>query len=577
MLKRKLACTMLALVMAGQPMVAGAVDLGGAFNNLVGNGAAVSINDPGRFQSSARGGYSGGGIEMRIPRSANSPQLITASPARISAGCNGISAHFGGFSFISGAEFGRLLKQIGSGAALGFVSSLVMKSLCPMCQDVVADLKTAAQMAAKGALDSCKIGQDWGKQAILGLTNGRTDHIEGWCSSTAADSGETLDTGSASATLCKNLTDAHSSLKKWNLEQAGSPAKGSDEAAIQLKKFECEIAVGNQTWATLSAFDGAGSFGTVNHESNTRKLILINLLGAQMTYAGADKEVGCEGGNSNNFTASESGQSKFCPPPADVRLYTGLFMCGAGQPTNTLTSPAVIKYCNSYMQSADVKVWGCKASASKGAEDDFNTCPFLQLVSPSEVFKGPGFLTRINAVLRDAVRRVRDNQAFDSSGDSATSSGGITVKGSDIMGLIQAAPYPLYQAINAAAVYPAAMDQILDTMSVLVAEQYTHAMFNELIQLEGRSSTSFCLNQENKTQILNFVSALRSQNEGVLNLIAQNFSVQQGITEQIRSINQTIQKQVLSEDLLATGKVTQSINNALSPVNVGAQPSATNP
>lgn len=576
MLKRKLACTLLALTMAAQPMAASAVDLGSAFNNLVGDGAAVSINQPGRFQSSARGGFSGGGIEMRIPRSSNTPQLITASPTRISAGCNGISAHFGGFSFISGAEFGRLLKQIASGAALGFVSSLVMKSLCPACEAVVQELKTAAQLAAKGAMDSCEIGKKFGQEAILGLTDGKTDHIEGWCASTAAVTGAAADNLSASASMCNNLNSAHASLKKWNLEKSGSPAAGTPEAAMALSKYQCDTASGNQTWAALKAFDGAGAFATVDHESNTRKLLLINMIGAQVTFLGPDTPVGCQAGDLSSYVADQDKPTKFCPPPADVKTFTGLFMCGSGLVPGASVSPAVAKYCERFTRVTPVQVWNCKASPTSDA-DDYNTCAYLKLESATELFKGPGFLTRINAVLRDAVARVRDNRAFDSSGDSVASSSGVSVKGSEIMGLIQAAPYPLYQAINVAAVYPAAADQLLDTMSVLVAEQYTHALFNEMLQLEGRSSTSYCLNQENKTQILNFVSSLRSQNEASLQLIAQSFSVQQGITEQIRQVNQTIQKQVLSEDLLATGKVTQSINNALSPVSAGAPPAATTP
>jgi len=185
MLLKKILCLVLAVTTAIAPLSANAVDLGKAFDNLIGPGVGVTVNQPGRYQSGARNSFSGGGVEVRVPRATNVPQLFSISPPRIEAGCNGISAHFGGFSFISGKEFEALLKQIASGAALGFVTSLVMKTLCPPCEAIVQELKTAAQFAANLAKNSCQFGAKLGREFLAGL--GTSPSSEDKCALTVSN------------------------------------------------------------------------------------------------------------------------------------------------------------------------------------------------------------------------------------------------------------------------------------------------------------------------------------------------------------------------------------------------------
>jgi hypothetical protein len=211
-------------------------------------------------------------------------------------------------------------------------------------------------------------------------------------------------------------------------------------------------------------------------------------------------------------------------------------------------------------------LWQCKAS--RGGPDDYAQCNYLQLANASDVVKGEGFLVQVNSLLREGVQRVRDGTPFMSGGKAADD------KAQRILALINAAPYPLYQVINAAAVYPAAADELVDSMSVLVAEQFAYAMFDEMLRLEGRSSDNYCMSRAQATTMLDFVGSLRSQTQANFAVIARQFSVQQGISEQIRQVNQAIQRQVMSQDLLATGQLSESLNKAITGTGGGSRSSA---
>lgn len=558
MLFKKIACFLLSVVMAAQPLVVNAADLGTAFTNLVGSGGgAVSVQGAGRFNSAARSGFSGGGVEVRVPRGGSAPQLFSASSPRITAGCNGISAHFGGFSFISGQEFVDLIKGIASGAALGFVSSLVMKTLCPACEAVVQELKSAAQAAARLAKDSCAIGQNWGKQFSDGLSN-QTD-LPDSCARTAPASGETSDYMSAISSICGTLRKATATLNDLN------PAvKGTGRVAEEAKAgMQCITGQGNITWSRLMAFDTAGSLQGIANESNARKILLINLLGAEMTYAGDDVPVGCENGDSSWWEPSGAEDKKdnthYCSPTMDMKSFVDVFMCGARSSRQVGTmSAAGVKYCDDLDRSAggDIQMWNCKGDKA-GTSENFTTCPFLKREPVGNVFQGQGFLVRVNSLLKSAVERVRTGVGYEDA------------EGRQIIALINAAPYPLYQAINAAAIYPSAATELLDGMSVMVAETFVHVLIDEMMRLEGRSSSKLCMPRQQAMQVLDFVTSMRAMNKENLAKIATNFTVQQQLSEQIRTLNIAIQREVMSEELLQSGKLGQSLNRALTPANVG--------
>jgi hypothetical protein len=556
---KKLTSVILSVILLTQPIASNAASLSDAFNSLVG-GATGTFSQPGRFQSAARTGVSAGGLEVRVPRPASAPQLFSVTPLEINAGCNGISAHFGGFSFISGAEFEKLLSTIASGAALGFVTSMVMKVLCPICESVVQELKTAAQMASRLASDSCKFGQEMATKLFEG--NGGANNSMEVCGTTAQASNETSDVLKAYSSVCNGIRSSTNWLASVN---RGLSAEATNTG------LACKLEQGNVTWQRLSAFD---SSGTSDAEAYSRKVLLLNLMGAELYYHADIATVSCEEDSGTTVLSETEKRSKFCPPRLDTAQVSGLFMCGApdadGKPKGARTE-RVLTYCQEVYTkmkkggglASEAKVMACKS-------DDKTNCSELTLQDAGAVINGEGLLVSTNALLHEAVSRVRQNRSI--TGDDT---------GKKIIGLIQAAPYPLYQAINAAAVYPAAADDLLDSMSILVSEQFAYSMLNDMLRMNGRSGGNgrSCLSPPQAEKILDFMTKFRAENNARGALIAQNFAIQEAITEQIRQINLAIQRQVLSQDLLSTGKLTEALNKTVIPTKqgvpaLGSDPSA---
>jgi hypothetical protein len=559
---KKIITFFMALLMAVQPLVASATDLDAAFGNLLGPGAAASVNKPGNYQSGARNSFVAGGLEMRVPRASSTAQLFSVTPPKVTAGCNGISATFGGFSFISGAEFEQSLKSIASGAALGFVSMMVMKTMCPPCEAVVQFLKTAAQQAARLSKDSCQWGQELAQKFMAGSAS-QGDPVP-VCGTTISGSGGTKDFLSAMNSACDSVKSAIDTIVDANPEAKTNPdVKGALQCAVG-------VGMGNMTWQRLAAFDSEGVGGSATScdtDGCRRKLLLLNLLGAELGYDGSNK-VSCatkgleeKSPEPANPDAKDSvAKPIYCEPKLNAQDAIGLFMCGepgaASMPIGS-SSPRVAEYCQSFFTgTTSSAATGGSLSHLKSMEvytclDGPANCQVLGLGTSAAILGGQGFLVSVNNLLRKGVDAVRTNKKMPT----------------DVIALMQVAPYPLYQAINAAAVYPAAADDLVDSMSILVAEQAAVAYLDDALRLQGRATAKAkgCVTPQQASKILEMVGAMRAASKARRQEIGQNIAIQEALTEQIRQINMTIQKQVMTQDMLSSGQYAQGLNTALAP------------
>jgi hypothetical protein len=553
---KKIISLTLSVLVAIAPMQSQAIDLTGSFNSLMASGGgSVSTNSPGAFSSQARAGFTGGGVEIRIPRQSGAPSLLSITPPKIEAGCNGISSHFGGFSFISAQAFGDLLKKIASGAALGFVSSLVMKTLCPACEAIVSDLKAEAAKAAQLARNSCQWGQEQGRAFRAGLSESLSKSQ--LCSTNEASENGNLDSLAAWAGLCNTTESAVDTMKtRAGISTSASSNPGSsnyEEETAKNAQLLCTIAGGNLTWNRLAVFDSSESS---DEDSYRRKLMLLNILGATIAKGGTDDVTTCEyksGQGMSTATLTAGEDTLYCVPQADTKVLSSLFLCGAPDIDGAFaknSSSRIREYCQAAAGQRSVvkdtyKIWKC---------DEPVKCSKMTLTSPDALISGEGFLVTVNKLLLEAVNRVRTDTGFDDA------------DGRQIMKLIQVAPYPLYQAINAAAVYPAAALDLLDTMSILVAEQFTYALLDETLTVNNRVNSTVCpMSEAQASKMLDFMSALRVENKNRTAMMGQNLVTQQALTRQIQELNLAIQQQVLSEDLMSTGRLAETINQVVIP------------
>lgn len=581
---QKITCSLVASVMLAQPFQAKAVNLGDAFSNLVSPGAVSTVNQPGRYQSGARTGFSAGGFDIRVPRAAHAPSLISASMPSVDIGCGGISAHFGGLSFINGEEFAQLLKGIGSGAALGFVSALTMKTLCPPCEAIVQEMKSAAQAAARLAKDSCQWGAEWGAEVAKGL--GKGNNTLGFCTTGTKYANMAPDTLDAQNKLCSTLTKAAENIKKIY-----NPGGKSTDTVAQQKAYQCATSVGNQTWAGLTAYDAqnTATSSAPTDEAYRRKLLLLNIMGAYFNTDGSKDAkgmtYGCQLNDNSTLPKSEqtaaseaaSGQTGFfCPPPIDHKKAVSLFMCGepsALESSQNTMSKALFEACNDMLTNkeksgeyvvGDAKLWTCKGGDDADTMKDARTyCSNLVLADAKNVVNGEGFIIKINRILNHAVKKVRMNEPYDTSNEMDRS----------VIGLLQTAPYPLYQVVNAAAIYPAAASSLLDSITILLGEQFSYAYFDDMLRIEGRTSGNVgCFSPGNMREMIGFLEKYRALNLARKNEIGQNLAIQQAIQEQIRQVNIAIQRQVLTSDMLGSSNYANAVNRSI----VGAPAPAQN-
>ena len=126
-------------------------DLDSVYDNL-----STYYAPPSYYHGPSRHAFSLGGFKVFLPNQVIHP--ITIQPPEIHATCGGISAFFGGFSFIDADKFVQLLQNV-MNAAAGYFFEMAIEQLCPTCHNIMSLLRHAAQLANKLAMDSCGVGR----------------------------------------------------------------------------------------------------------------------------------------------------------------------------------------------------------------------------------------------------------------------------------------------------------------------------------------------------------------------------------------------------------------------------------
>jgi len=119
-------------------------------------GSMVNVTAPSGYMDQSRGHLGGG--QITVKNKTVSAELVSFDPPRIDAGCGGIDAFAGGFSFISADEFTQLIRSIGS-TAPSYAFKLALSNLCPSCSAIMEEIRKAANLANSLARDSCEASQ----------------------------------------------------------------------------------------------------------------------------------------------------------------------------------------------------------------------------------------------------------------------------------------------------------------------------------------------------------------------------------------------------------------------------------
>lgn len=100
--------------------------------------------------------YVGGDLSVRVP--VRTYSLVNIDPPRFAAGCGGIDAHFGSFSFISADAFKDLLRKIAQ-AAPGYFLHLAINSMCNPCSQLLSWFQDLMAKLNNTTINSCSVAK----------------------------------------------------------------------------------------------------------------------------------------------------------------------------------------------------------------------------------------------------------------------------------------------------------------------------------------------------------------------------------------------------------------------------------
>lgn len=274
--------------------IANALNLGMVLDNMTVNNSTTqpSFSKNGGSVSGSFGGFrasTGGGATVKSSQVSISLGFTPPSLNIDTRNSCGISIHgyFGGLHFISSAQISAIIQGITKGA-VAFIMHLVIKVLCPACEAVLQLMQNLSRLAAKFAMDACKLGQQLAGKAVDNLAGGHVDlekeGLQGKC-------GQGLTAGAHSAdwmlssvdNLCKDL---NSSFDKANSSMGIDINKMWDDSAkkadpTNYHKMMNSFESGNLTWKILGEGTSAGLYtsGMTQQLTYDEKVLLMNIIG----------------------------------------------------------------------------------------------------------------------------------------------------------------------------------------------------------------------------------------------------------------------------------------------------------
>ena len=130
-------------------------------------GAAVNTTGPTAFDGQASGHWTLGNLYLRAP--VRSESIATVSLPSYRAGCGGIDAFAGAFSFIDSDQMIAFARAVAQNAA-GFAFELALETISPVIAETMSKLRALAQWVNNQNVNSCETAQ-----ALVGAVWSKND------------------------------------------------------------------------------------------------------------------------------------------------------------------------------------------------------------------------------------------------------------------------------------------------------------------------------------------------------------------------------------------------------------------
>lgn len=558
------------------------------FNTLQGT---VTIDQGGAIHSQARSIYSLGGGQISF--TGKKVSLLAADPPSFSAGCSGISWHFGGFAFISMDEIRQLVEAIAQ-ASLGVAVDLAMQVLCPQCYAVMSKLREISNMMRNAAADACKVAKGLGRMLATQMGISLPDERQSQCASSSSEDGQTANwlNGVAGA-LCRGMADAEKlltktgdNIMKYLNGETTDPSKKPDQNLLNES--------GNVTYRALSALGYNDGFVkdvmlsvigmTVVHPVPNQdcRAAFKNLVGSEVPSGAPDIAAQILTTDTNRTVKKESGNptpanadpgTPASPPPGGsktgstvchappllegVQKVTNMMLCGPDPEkniqrfANLYFKGEVAKLKQTSLGVVCVKAIKSNLDLSKDSSNPFlYTCrqgtgdcrePKMQrastLLSTDTANGFDGLVWMVADALYRGVANVTAGQALED----------------DTKAILNGSGYPLYRLINMAAVYPGLAGELLSAYGSTIALQYAMDTMEQVaaigaqpsidLKLQGGiSQQTVAMTREQILQIIKMGQENKSQ-------VLTRLSEKRALVETIMQVNRALQAEVISKGI----------------------------
>jgi len=120
------------------------------------DGAAVNTTGPTAFEGQASGHWTLGNLYMRAP--VQSERIASVSLPSFRAGCGGIDAFAGAFSFVDSDQLVAFARGIAQNAT-GFAFELALETISPVIAETMSKLRALANWVNNQSINSCEMAQ----------------------------------------------------------------------------------------------------------------------------------------------------------------------------------------------------------------------------------------------------------------------------------------------------------------------------------------------------------------------------------------------------------------------------------
>ena len=483
-------------------------------------GALTNSTNAGIYKDQVRGFATGGGYTVSFPQ--DRTNFINLTPPLINAGCGGIGIYFGGISYVSSAQFTALLKGIAADA-LGEALSIAIRTLCPVCATVLADLQKAAQLADQLALNQCGAAMALVDSAINSVPSMKK-YIQGRASADGGDSGQSGGFLSKFSDYANDFSKAIND-RIQDLQNITDPTQKKEEAN--------KSPMGNSVWKYLAGM------------TDEQKFFIMSLVGTNVRTPWPDSK-----------SASTVKQRPIAATMSPEDL-ASIFMFGGDATKNQNLQ---IMQCN---DTSPVALWECIAPYPVVIKDskwyqaqDFNA----EGVSLTKY----GFYGLSYSLMMQALNNVAANKPL-GAGQKVTLPGNLYQQGTvlttsfsqaQIEGFMSIAYVPLYRAINIAAFYPNVAKQLINNISEVVAAHYAIAYIKNYVlnlkktgAIDSKNPGMQGLSGKPLEALQKSIGKMRDQLNSKLTLLLTNMQSEEAWVNQLNQVQSTIYQQIMRNGL----------------------------